>query len=303
MSTTELHFPARQATHEGEWVPLYLEPLPGSGERICVGVIASDGADVQAAPAPELHRLQSVYGPATASLTWAAHLAMLEGAAIARSEGLGGLKALQSRIEGLHVGEEIRRGAGRDLPHLAAIALQQASPFATLKAAGASVMEVPVRGRASPLVTAVKNSVIAVRGDLRDRFQRTYKLAERTRPTEYGFVGSRLILNFATLGGAHSQVGTQVDNAKARLWDLKHLRDGVLSDAFAAPMLDREYALLLCPPVHKGIRPKARHAASQEELSEASALLEQEADRFLLRCKRLASAHDAANEIVRREAA
>ncbi len=107
MSATQIElsarFPVRQATHEGYWLPLYLEPLPGSGERICVGVIASDGASIEAAEVPELHRLQAVYGAATASVTFAARLTLLEAASLARSQGLEGLRELQSRIEGFYV--------------------------------------------------------------------------------------------------------------------------------------------------------------------------------------------------------
>lgn len=296
-------FPIRQATHEGHWLPLYLEPLPGSGERICVGVIASDGSSIEMAEVPELHRLQAVYGPATSSVTFAARLTMLEAASLAKSEGLEGLKALQSRIEGLHVGDEIRRGAGRNLTDLAAIALQQASSFASLKSTGSTASEVPSRGRASPLVAAVKSSVLLVRPAMRDHFQRTYKFDEHIRPTVYGFVGRKLIANFATLGGSRGVLTVQVDNAKARLWDLKHLRDGVLRDALAVPMADQAFELLVCPPVHKGVKPKAREAASSDEVAEAGELLEREADRFDLRCRRLASVSDVANQIVQREAA
>jgi hypothetical protein len=297
------HFPVRQATHEGYWLPLYLEPLPGSGERICVGVIASDGSSIEMAEVPELHRLQAVYGAATSAITFAARLTMLEAASLAKSEGLEGLQALQSRIEGLHVGDEIRRGAGRNLTDLAAIALQQASSFASLKSTGATASEVPSRGRASPLVAAVKTSVLLLRPEMRDHFQRTYKFAEHARPTVYGYVGRKLIANFATLGGTRGVLTTQVDNAKARLWDLKHLRDGVLRDALAVPMADQAFELLVCPPVHKGVKPKTREAASSGEVAEAGELLEREADRFDLRCRRLASVSDVANQIVQREAA
>jgi hypothetical protein len=46
-----------------------------------------------------------------------------------------------------------------------------------------------------------------------------------------------------------------------------------------------------------------RIAASADELAEATDLLERKADGFLMRCRRLASAQDAANEIVKSEAA
>jgi hypothetical protein len=298
-----LRFPARQATHEGRWLPLYLEPLPGSGERICVGVIASDGSSIEMAEVPELHRLQAIYGPATSSVTFAARLTMLEAVSLAKSEGLEGLKALQSRIEGLHIGDEIRHGAGRNLTDLAAIALQQASSFASLKSTSATAVEVPSHGRASPLVAAVKHSVVSMRPTMRDQFQRTYKFAERARPTIYGFVGRKLIANFATLGGSRGVLTHQVDNAKARLWDLKHLRDGVLRDALAEPMAGQAFELLVCPPVHKGLKPKLRETASSGEVAEAGELLEREADRFDLRCRRLASVTEVANQIVQREAA
>ena len=299
-----LRFPARQATHEGQWLPVYLEPLPGSGERICIGVIATDGAAVEVAEVPELHRLQAVYGTATSSVLWAARLAMLEATALAKSAGLEGLRLLPSRMEGLHVGDEVRRGAGRNLSNLAAIALQQASPFASLKAIGYMVPDVDLQSsRPSPLVAAIKSSVTSVRYDLRGSFQRSYKFAERTRPTVYGFVGRRLIANFASLGGTRAVITNQVDTAKARLWDLKHLRDGVLRDVLSGPMADRTFKLPVCPPVRRGFVPTVRDEANSSEVAEAGELLEREADRFDLRCRRLASANDAAHEIVSREAA
>ena len=300
---SSLRFPARQATHNGQWLPIYIEPLPGSGERICIGVIATDGNSVECVEVPELHRLQAVYGAATASLLWAARLAMLEATALAKTQGLEGLRLLQSRIEGVHVGDEVRQGAGRNLANLASVALQQASPFASLKAIGLTMLSAASQnGRPSPLVAAIKSSVTSVRHDLRIAFQQSYKFAEHTRPTIYGFVGRRLIANFASLGGTRGVVTNQVDTAKARLWDLKHLRDGVLRDIFSEPMVGRTFELLVCPPVRKNFTRGSRHESDSTDVAEAADLLEREAIRFDLGFRRLLSANDAAHEIVSREA-
>jgi hypothetical protein len=229
---------------------------------------------------------------------------MLEATALAKSEGLEGLRALQSRMEGLQVGDEVRRGAGRNLTNLAAIALQQASPFASLKAIGLAMPDVGSQNsRPTPLVAAIKSSVVSIRHDLRDAFQRSYKFAEHTRPTVFGFVGRRLIANFASLGGTRAVVTNQVDTAKARLWDLKHLRDGVFRDVMAEPLADRTFELLVCPPVRSKLAPHTRDEANSSDVAEAVELLEREAFRFDLKCRRLASANDAAHEIVQCEAA
>jgi hypothetical protein len=75
---TELSIPPRTSNHRGEWCPLYLEPSPGSGERMCIGVVGGDDTTFSALPVPNLCRLGSVYGKASPSFEWAAKLALIE---------------------------------------------------------------------------------------------------------------------------------------------------------------------------------------------------------------------------------
>jgi hypothetical protein len=78
-----LRFPPRLSNHRGEWVPIYLEPLPGSGELVCIGIVASDGQRVRTAQVSKLERLTCAYGVAAESFAWAGRLAMLEAGAVA----------------------------------------------------------------------------------------------------------------------------------------------------------------------------------------------------------------------------
>ena len=35
----QIQFPKRRSTHKASWVPVYIEPVVGSGERLCIGVV------------------------------------------------------------------------------------------------------------------------------------------------------------------------------------------------------------------------------------------------------------------------
>jgi hypothetical protein len=298
-----LQIPPRRSCHRGEWAPIYLEPLPSSGERICIGIVAWDGDSLRTVPVTYLERLECAYGTAARSIAWSAHLVMLEVKSVAEKHGIAKLIDSVAGIEGASVGAS-RIGAGRDLDDLAMLALHQSS---TLTAAAMGEMA-PVTEhlpeRASPIAKAVQRAVVGIRPELRDAFGRHFSLSKFARPTVYGFVGRRIVANFASLGGVSADtLGSQVDRAKARLWDLEQLQKGVLRDVFGAPMSGCEFELLACPPQYDSKVAAPKRPLSPGLLREAVETLEREADKFEIRWKYLRSPLDIANFVLEREAA
>jgi len=293
-----LDIPSPTSKHRGTWRPLFLEPLPGSGERICIGVAGTDGTLFETIPVSNLNRLSTVYGRASASFEWAAKLVLLEiGGAIDRA-GLDDLRV--DGIEGLHIGPA-RIGVGRNLKDLLFLALQQSSALEATQATEAELeSEGPIRP--GPVANAVRQIVVGVRPALRANFGRTFRPTGSRRPTAFGFVGQHLVANFASLGSESPQaLANQVDRAKARLWDLEQLQKGVLSDAFGQPMQHVSFELLACPPA--GTVHSATPSIGARQLRDAADTLEREADKFDIRWRLFRDAREMAHSIITREAA
>jgi len=296
-----LPIPPRQSNHRAEWCPLYLEPSPGSGERLCIGVVGVDENMSCAIPVPNLSRLSAIYAKGGPAFEWAAKLALLEVREIISRIGIDQLSSRMQGFEGFFAGEK-RTGAGRDLADLLNLALQQSSALVANLAGDAVESDTAELGRPGPIAGAVKNIVVRLRPELRESFGLQYRFSKSTRPTTFGFVGRRLVANFTSLGADSPQVlAAQVDRAKARLWDLEQLQKGVLHDSLGIPMQQASFELLACPPNAKAHASKRQLGAGQ--LLEAAETLEREADRFEIRWRYLRTPADVAHSILSREAA
>jgi hypothetical protein len=286
-------------THRGTWRPLYLEPLPGSGERVCIGVTGSDGFRAQTLAVSDLRRLSATYGLASASFEWAARLALLEIKGAIDRLGLEDLSV--DGVEGLHIGPA-RTGVGRSLDDLLSLALQQSSALeATQEIDAETDSESSIRS--GPLVATIRQLVVGIRPTLRANFGRTFRSVGARRPTAFGFVGRRLVANFASLGSESPQaLANQVDRAKARLWDLEQLQKGILSDSLGQPMKHVSFELLACPP-WKNTKRSGAPSIGTRELRDAADTLEKEADKFDIRWQLFRDAREMAHSIITREAA
>jgi hypothetical protein len=230
---------------------------------------------------------------------------MSEVRAVAETDGISRLGDSINGVEGVSVGDR-RIGVGRDLDDLATLALRQASTLTATELAQQPALLSPhiSTERASPIIKAVQRAVLMVRPALRDNFGRQYSLSDTARPTVYGFVGQRVVANFAALGGASAdRLGGQVDRAKARLWDLEQLQKGVLRDVFGTPMRTCNFELLACPPQPTAKAEAPKRPMSLGLLNEAVDTLEREADKFDIRWRFLRNPQEIAGVILEREAA
>jgi hypothetical protein len=296
------HMPKRRSTHAGRWVPIYLEPLAGSGERICIAVAAADDSSFVVTPVANLERFSCVYGTAAAGLAWSADLIVSEAEHLISSSGLNGLNELAQRIEGLALGPE-RRGAGTGLADLARLALQQVSALSAvnfvLAPAVAAVAERAEGG--GWLESKIRQLVVGRQPELHDRFRKQFRRSQSSRPLRYGFIGKFIVANFATLQSKSSgHVSAQVDRAKARLWDLHQLDAGVLADSLTLRAPSMAYELLVHRPI---VFETGVEGALKSALKAAEEELEAEADKFDIRFRPLRSVDAIADYLIEREAA
>jgi hypothetical protein len=302
MSPLEATFPPRLSEHRGQWAPIYLEPLSGSGERLCIGVIAEDQSTRCLLPVPDLERLSCVYGAAARSLAWAAELALsqIEHRAVT-GDGIRSLTEWPHGIEGLTIGEP-RIGAGTGLQDLASVALRQVSslyvPEDALTRPDMPPDAATEDGNPQRLLSQIRRLVTERRPQLRDRFSRSYRTSQSARPLKFGYVGNVIAANFAALTATSANsVGPQVDRAKARLWDLQQLQSGVLADSLNLHPPSMAYELLVHRPSVDGAARQGRALKGAEEELEA------EADKFDIRFRPMRSPQLIAKYIVDLEAA
>lgn len=295
---TEMMFPQRRSNHSGTWVPLYLEPMPGSGERICIGVAAADSLSSVVVPVERLDRFSCVYGQAASSLAWAAELAITEVQQLLNQGGLKMLDELQQRIDGFIVGAQ-RRGAGTGLVDLARLALEQVSALygTAMPQMVAETHDTEAQQPIPRLESYIRRLVVGQRPLLERSFGRTFRRSQTARPLRYGFVGRLIAANFASLS-APGQISTQVDRAKARLWDLHQFNDGVLADSLPLQAASISYELL----VHRSA-PRLAAEHSKAMIRAAEEELEAESDKFDIRFRLMQSPEQIANYLIQREAA
>ena len=100
-----------------------------------------------------------------------------------------------------------------------------------------------------------------------------------------------------------SVLATQVDRAKARLWDLEQLQKGVLQDSLGVPMRHASFELLACPPPITAKSAGLKRRIGSDQIMEAAETLEKEADTFEIRWRFLKTPSDVAHTILEHEAA
>lgn len=230
-----------------QWAPVYLEPLPGSGERITVGVVAYAGPDKEHHVLPTLREAAArcMYGEHASQIVGLAGLALADlESHFKNGVGLNDWNpALRSSIS---LGP-ISTGYGDSAEDVARSGAQLASSLYWSK---------PIRDSSAPdhdaapdpdadeWIRQIKNATIAMRQEFGVRFLKRISLTAKAPPTRIGYYGSRLAAQFGRLVPGRGLSLSQ-NRAKAYLTDLQILRDNERkSDIAPRPY----YELLLWTP-------------------------------------------------------
>lgn len=294
-----LRFAPRRSNHYAQWAPIYIEPLVGSGERLCIAVAVADQRMSLVYPVPGLERLTCVYGLHASALVSASHLAI---SAIRRQLSKNGIDHLNNwsgSMEGINIGS-VRDGAGENLEDVARTALMQCASLAInfSEASPSGEAESKAAESSGRLEAAVKDVVIGVRPDLVNFFNVSFKVSEKARPTYFGFAGHQLVANFGLL--VPGKLAPQVKNAKAKLWDLQQFRSGSMEGSLFTSDSAMDFELLLHRPHSNDPSYTDRQIAS---LNEAATELEQEADQVAIHCRSMYSTAEIAKFVLEKEAA
>ena len=195
-----LGFVPRRSNHYASWLPIYIEPMIASGERLCIGVVVADKEQNLVCAVPNLERLTCIFGREADALLLAAKLSLDTIQSRVNKYGITSLSEWQRPIEGLFFGQ-VQIGAGENLLDVARTALMQcASLIVNLPEADESTDTVTrTEGSLSRLESLVRDSVIALRPDLKKCFSATFQVYQNARVTKIGFAGTKLAANFGML--------------------------------------------------------------------------------------------------------
>lgn len=295
-----LGFPPRRSNHYADWVPIYLELMVGSGERLCVGVVAADANKVVVSPVLGIERLACVYGDQVDGFLFAIDVALRSTEKKVNQEGIRSLLHWSGTMDGLVFGP-MRRGCGTSLDDVAKTGVMQCAslllPSQRLVDADEHDLAASADSSSVRLENVIRNSVIAKRPDLETNFGWVFRTSEHARPTKIGFVGNRLAANFSIL--VPGRVKPHVDLAKAKLWDLTQLRAGNDTDLFPRRD-DMEFELFL----YRSHPEDPAYSERQMAVVKAAVLeLEEEADKASIRCRPLDSPLKIAEILLEKEAA
>jgi len=297
-SINGLEFPPRNDQVRAKWVPIYIEPMVGSGEKITIGIAVANSNEFIVVPVPTLDRLECVYGKENiSSLLYASKIAIKS-----MNEGLVKtgeihLNEWASPFEGVYKGQ-VRVGSGKDLNEIARSAITLCSSLVSKIAEADEEPSSNVRITDTRLEALVKESVVARNTSLESAFNRQFQPSKIARSTVIGFVGNKIAANFSLL--VPSYLSRQVKDAKAKLWDLAQLQEYVqISEFDLSPEL-LNFELL----IHRVREDDPQYSERQIELiTEAVNELEMEADKKDIRCRSLRSPEQLADRIIECEAA
>ncbi len=294
----QIHFPERRGNRKASWLPIYIEPVVGSGERLCIGVVVADGREHLVVPVPALERLACIYGDAAAALSQSAALTMTAVQHRLLTDGAALLTSLRTPLEGVFIGP-IRTGAGESLEDIARTCLVQSASLVERAVEEEDSVEAAERVALSTrrLERLVQETVLGTRPDLANAFNKSFRITKEARAMRVGFVGRKLAANFGLI--VPGPLATLVNNAKAKLWDLGQLRTGSQAGIFHGNA-GISFELL----VHRARDDDPQYSDRQLKSVDAAVVeLEEEADKVSIRCRAMTSPGQIADFLLQREAA
>lgn len=280
------------------WMPVYWEPIDGSGERITLVVAART-------PEGELH-VQSAADEAA----WACFLGdkarhvhalaeLVADSLQAHVESGGRLHQWRAPLSGLQAGES-RWALDNDMLGLVRAGLADCAFLARLPDALTAVNERSGESATEPdnLVRLVRSETSRKHPEWESRFQRELPLHGKAKPVRIDYVGERYVANFARLLPGRS-LGAQLNTVKIKLFNLERLRT-----ASAAPLLfDAEAPTLELITLTPDPASDLYSASQLEEAFDTYADLEQFADGHRMKLHRCSTVKQVAARISAKEAA
>lgn len=232
-------------TYEADWVAVYMEPIVQSGERITIGVVATDGAAIDGQLAISEKMLQCLYGDSAAGMRTMMELALQRALKFARSGFKG---QFSPGMHGVSISKK-RHGLGDDLDDIILQGISLTSSLCDLHANDGTQDE----HERTAYWCRFKTAMEKINAGLVPYFGKPVEVTIRgsTIPLPCDYFSSRLAVNICGLqpGYRLTQLFDAASSRLARLEQLKN-HDALIAHGQKASLL------LVAPPAEQQDRLK-----------------------------------------------
>lgn len=241
LALADLAFPKRNKAVEANWLPIYVEPMIGSGEKICVGIAVSSKNGSLVVPVAGLERLKCLYGAESEIIRYSSELVLGSVGECLQKKGETTFTQWNSPIEGFTLGT-LRKGDGNSLEEIARNGLTLCASLVEKLVDEAENSSDNVTK--TKLETEVKKNVLNRQPSFERFFNRKRTLGVNVRPVPFGFVGERFAANFGLIVPPDITVG--VSSVKSSVFDLTNLRVNYGDDLFNAEL--KQFGVMIYSP-------------------------------------------------------
>lgn len=282
------------------WAPIYLEPIIGSGERITIAIAAiADDGSIHVHPVLKEENVRCFLGSATPRFLNLAGLCIESARRHLETER--SLEDWKPPMEGAILGEQMRVYS-KNMTGVIRMAVKSSAFLASLPdILDAEYESEPATDDArKKWVGLVREAVVSKAPRLGDRFDKLIDLKKK-RSKRIDYLGDRLVAQLGRLIPGRG-LGQHIRSAKISLWELdvlRIMREDMPILSFSDEPNDR-FELILYRPRDDD---PAYSDKEIEKLHEALSELEEEGDQHNLIVRPVFDALEAAEEIIRSEAA
>lgn len=278
---------------KAQWAPIYLEVLPGSGERLAIATVALEGRRFSIAPALDSPVIACMYGAHAERVQYFVD-AILESLSDHFEDGGSIAEWAPPYADTTYVGPA-SEAYGDSLKEIAEGGLILASSLSIVprRMIPQMAFNEPSEGtRLDRWAGAVRQAVLSFRPGWENRFGHVFQVKPGAAPIRVGYAGPRVAAHFLRLG--QSSLSKRHKDGKGKLFDLESLR---LHDGIAPRS---SYELLISRPSTPSDDCSDRDLEDMESVARD---LEYFADKHDLRVETMASATAAANRLMTADAA
>lgn len=215
-SATKIQYPGLK----GKWIPIYLEPIMGSGERIAVAILYCIGNDeVKIRQVIRQEVIDGIYGSASENFTGIVS-AVIEYLA-EKMPRISMASEFKLPFGGILLGIQQDCYAS-DENDLLSQAVSLTASLGTISFESESEQVIDDGKGNERFVTAVHNETITINPGIIQNFNRRLSVGNGKILTRYGFVNGKIAVNFGTLSPAY--IPQSANNVKAKILDLEALK-------------------------------------------------------------------------------
>lgn len=203
----------------GQWRAVYWEPVMGSGERLCIGVVTTLDGKTRAHRSIRPGVLRALYGDASEGIERVLEQAFMLLDKIGEQLDTS---SMVSPVSGVLLGSSEVAHVDAET-QLVDVALLMSSSICSLSDPGQlDASEVASDGGKRinhQFITRIRNHVVTIRPDLAGCFNVEARLLTKKRPVRFGFLSDRLVAHLGVLSSVN--LNSSVRNARGLMAEVR----------------------------------------------------------------------------------